>query len=26
MPDVEELLCQMTVQEKVAMVAGTDDW
>jgi beta-glucosidase len=26
MPDVEELLRQMTVQEKVAMLAGTDDW
>src|SRR5260221_14333094 len=26
MPDVEELLCQMTVQEKVAMLAGTNDW
>ena len=26
MPDVEELLRQMTLQEKVAMLAGTDDW
>jgi len=26
MPDIEELLRQMTVQEKVAMLAGTDDW
>ncbi len=26
MPDVEDLLRQMTVQEKVAMLAGTNDW
>src|SRR5712692_3866159 len=26
MPDVEDLLRQMTMQEKVAMLAGTNDW
>jgi hypothetical protein len=26
MPDVENLLRQMTLQEKVAMLAGTNDW
>ena len=26
MPDVEALLRQMTVQEKVAMLAGTNTW
>ena len=26
MPDVEELLGQMTLQEKVALLAGTHDW
>ncbi len=26
MPDVEHLLGQMTLQEKVAMLAGTNDW
>ena len=26
MPDVEDLLSQMTVQEKVSLLAGTDDW
>src|SRR5215472_5979798 len=26
MPDVEELLRQMTLQEKVALLAGTNDW
>src|ERR1700694_5644005 len=26
MPDVEDLLSQMTMQEKVAMLAGTNDW
>ena len=26
MPDVEELLGQMTSQEKVALLAGTHDW
>src|SRR5437764_10310045 len=26
MPDVEDLLSQMTIQEKVAMLAGMNDW
>lgn len=26
MQDIEVLLRQMTLQEKVAMLAGTDDW
>src|SRR5437588_3902590 len=26
MPDVEDLLSQMTMQEKVAMLAGMNDW